>query len=551
MSAPTGNFGGSFLLARPETAFSPEQFNEQQRLIAQTAEEFAQREIVAASEAIERQEPGVVRALLRQAGELGLTGVDVPEAYGGAGMDFAASAIVADHLAVQGSFSVAFGAHAGIGTLPLVYFGSEEQKRRYLPRLASAEWVAAYALSEAGSGSDALALRTEAALDPDGSHYRLNGEKMWISNAGFADLFTVFARTGERVSAFLVEAGFPGVATGAEEHKMGILGSSTRPLLLREARVPAENLLGGAGEGAHIAFQILNVGRFKLGAACIGGARNLLRQALAYAAQRQAFGQPIASFGLVQQLLVEVALRLFAAESAVYRTVGMMEGAKGLDEYAVECSIVKICASEMADVAVDHAVQVYGGNGFVRGNPAERAYRDARVNRIFEGTNEINRLLIPGVLLRRAEKGQLPLLAAVEQVMGEMLGPAADSDPCEQARKAALLVAGLAFRRHGPGLAQEQELLAAIADLAIAVYVMQSVAARRPEGTLTRILLAETLDAVELTARRALAALSEGDELRTQLAWLRRLLRREPVDLIRLRRQAAARLQEAGQYVAE
>ncbi|HVA64491.1 MAG TPA: acyl-CoA dehydrogenase family protein [Terriglobales bacterium] len=546
---PTHN-GGSFLLAPPRAVFSPEAFSEQQRLTAQTAETFAQQEVAVASEAIERQDFEATRALLRQAGRLGLTGVDIPEAYGGLGLDFAASTIVADHLAVQGSFSVSFGAHVGIGTLPLVFFGSEEQKQKYLPRLATAEWVGAYALSEAGSGSDALAMRTEAKLTPGGDEYLLNGEKMWISNAGFADLFTVFATTGDRVTAFLVEAGCAGLATGPEEHKMGIHGSSTRSLLLRDVRVPRGNVLGEVGNGAHIAFQILNIGRFKLGAACIGGARNLLRQAIGYARQRHAFGQPIASFGLIQQYVARMAMGIYAGESAVYRTAGLMADERDLNEYAVECSMVKVHASEMLDAVVDQAVQIYGGNGFVSGNVAERAYRDARVNRIFEGTNEINRLLISGMLLRRAEKGSLALLPAAEQVAAEMLAPPTEQGVCEQARKVALLVCAAAHRRHRETLAQQQEILAMIADLLVGVYVMQSVAVRQPESVLTQAVLAEQMDAVEMTARHALAAISTGDELRTQMTWLRRLLKREPANLMALHRQIAERALEAQGYPA-
>ena len=546
---PTHN-GGSFLLAPPRAVFSPEAFSEQQRLTAQTAETFAQQEVAVASEAIERQDFEATRALLRQAGRLGLTGVDIPEAYGGLGLDFAASTIVADHLAVQGSFSVSFGAHVGIGTLPLVFFGSEEQKQKYLPRLATAEWVGAYALSEAGSGSDALAMRTEAKLTPGGDEYLLNGEKMWISNAGFADLFTVFATTGDRVTAFLVEAGCAGLSTGPEERKMGIHGSSTRSLLLRDVRVPRGNVLGEVGNGAHIAFQILNIGRFKLGAACIGGARNLLRQAIGYARQRHAFGQPIASFGLIQQYVARMAMGIYAGESAVYRTAGLMADERDLNEYAVECSMVKVHASEMLDAVVDQAVQIYGGNGFVSGNVAERAYRDARVNRIFEGTNEINRLLISGMLLRRAEKGSLALLPAAEQVAAEMLAPPTEQGVCEQARKVALLVCAAAHRRHRETLAQQQEILAMIADLLVGVYVMQSVAVRQPESVLTQAVLAEQMDAVEMTARHALAAISTGDELRTQMTWLRRLLKREPANLMALHRQIAERALEAQGYPA-
>lgn len=541
--------GGAFLLGAPATVFSPEQFSEAQQLTADTAERFAQEEIAPAGERIEGRDFALVRSLLRRAGELGFTGVEVPEAYGGLGLDFTTSAIVADHLAIQGSFSVAFGAHAGIATLPLVFFGSEEQKRRYLPRLASSEWVGAYALSESGSGSDALAMRTQAVRQGDGS-FVLNGEKMWISNAGFADLFTVFAKLDGKASAFLVEAKAEGISTGAEEEKMGIHGSSTRALLLRDVHLEAESLLGKPGEGAHIAFQILNVGRFKLGAACLGGARNCLREAIAYAKQRHAFGRPIANFGLIREHAARMATELFAAESVVYRTVGLMDSLHRLDEFAMECSIVKIQASEMLDDVVDRAVQIHGGNGFVRGNLAEQAYRDARVNRIFEGTNEINRLLLSGTALRRAQKGELPLRAQVEMVVAEMMGPAQVHAASEQARRAALLVAGLAVRRYGEQLDEHQVLLAALADLMIAVYVLQATAARQPKGLMTRAVASRMLDGVEITARRALAAVSAGDELRTQAAWLRRLLKREPEDVGGLEQQIGERVMESGQYLA-
>jgi len=539
--------GGWFVLEHPSRVFAPENFNDQQRLIAQTAEAFAQQEVVPAVDTIERRDLPALRQLLRRAGELGLTAADIPEEYGGMGMDGAASAIIADHLAVNGSFSVAFGAHAGIATLPLVHFGNEEQKRKYLPKLASAAWVGAYALSEAGSGSDALALRTQAEPAPGGGEYLLNGEKMWISNAGLADLFTVFAKVGDKVTAFLVEAGFPGVSTGAEENKMGIHGSSTRPLLLRDARVPAANVLGEIGGGAHIAFQILNVGRFKLGAACIGGARNLLRATIAYARERHAFGKPIASFGLVQEMLAQSVAGLYAAEAAVYRTAGLMP-LHGLEEYAVECSIIKVAASEMLDRIVDAAVQIHGGNGFVHGNPAERAFRDARVNRIFEGTNEINRLLTAGLLLRRARSGALPLPAAIAAVTSDLLGAPARYEPCEAARRVALLVAGVAYRRFGERLADEEEALAAIADLLLHLYLMQSVTARNAACPAAALAVEEGLDKMEWIAKRALAAISEGDELRTQLAWLKRLFRRDPVNLVALRRRIAAAAIEAGQY---
>lgn len=534
--------GGGFLLGECRAVLTPEGFDEQQRMIAQTAEVFAQNEIAPMAERIERQEPGLIQDLLHRAGELGLTAVDVPEAYGGMGLDWVASAIVADHLAVLGSFSVAFGAHVGIATLPLLRFGSEAQKRKYLPRLASAEWVGAYALSEAGSGSDALAMRTEATPRRDGDGYQLTGEKMWISNAGIADLFTVFAKLEGKIAAFLVERNFPGVEVGAEEHKMGIHGSSTRPLLLREVQVPGDNLLGGEAEGKRIAFQTLNIGRFKLGAACIGGARNLMRAMANYARERHAFGKPLGEFGLIQQMLADAAVELWVNEAAVYRTAGLLGAETDLDEYAAECSIVKVAASEMLDRVADRAVQVFGGNGFVHGNPAERAYRDARVNRIFEGTNEINRLLLSGLLLRKAEKGALPLLAAVAAVQQELMSPAREMAASERLRKAGLLLAGLAYQRFGAALAEQQEMLAALSDLMIATYLMQAAESRDADHPATQVFAAETLSRMEATIVPALAWLGSGDQLRTQVAFARRLLKREPIDIWTRRRQLAQQL---------
>lgn len=534
--------GGGFLLGPPPKTLAPEGFDDQQRLIAQTAEAFAQDEILKATERIEAQEPQLVRNLLRRAGALGLTGVDVPEAYGGMGLDWVASAIVADHLAVLGSFSVAFGAHVGIATLPLLHFGSEEQKQKYLPRLASAEWVGAYALSEAGSGSDALAMRAEATLRPNGGGYLLNGEKMWISNAGFADLFTVFAKLEGKVAAFLVERAFRGVDVGPEEKKMGIHGSSTRPLLLRDAEVPASNRLGGPADGKRIAFQTLNIGRFKLGAACIGGARNLLREAAIYAKERRAFGKPLAEFGLIQQMLADAAVELWVHEAAVYRTAGLLAAESDLDEFAAECSIVKVAASEMLDRLADRAVQLFGGNGFVHGNPAERAYRDARVNRIFEGTNEINRLLLSGLILRKAEKGSLPLLPAIANVQQELMAPPGAMAASERTRKLGLLLAGLAHQQYGTALADQQELLACLSDLMIATYLLQAAESRGADNLATQVFAAEILSRLEAAVTPAFSWIATGDALRTQLVWVRRLVKHEPADTWRMRRQIAREL---------
>ena len=432
--------GGSFLIEErePQDVFTPEDLSEEQRQIAKTANEFARNEVMPATREIEAKNYTVMKGLLRKAGELGLMGVDVPEAYGGMEMDKVTSAVVAESVSRQASFSTTFSAHVGIGTLPIVWYGTDAQKQKYLPKLATGEWIGAYALSESTSGSDALNCRARAVLSEDGTHYVLNGEKMWITNSGFADLFIVFAKTeGDKLSAFLIERNTPGFSVGPEEHKLGIRGSSTCPLILADCRVPGENLLGEAGKGHHIAFNTLNIGRFKLGAACVGGARQVLEDAIEYARQRKAFGKSISEFGLIQEKLAEAAAGIFAGESLVYRTIGMIDAAladvdgraqeasheieKRIEEYAVECSIVKVWVSEMLQMVANHAVQIHGGYGYVEEYPAERAYRDARINPIFEGTNEINRLIITGWLMKRAMKGELPLLAAIKQLMDEVI----------------------------------------------------------------------------------------------------------------------------------
>src|SRR5882762_2328354 len=470
--------GGSFLLEerQPSEVFTPEDFTEQHRLIGQTAEEFAVNEILPNVEKIEHKEFQVTRDLLKKAGDLGLSGAEIPEAYGGLEMDKVTAAVIADHIAKYAGFATTWGGHSGIGTLPIVYFGTEEQKKTYLPKLAAGEIVGAYALSESTSGSDAMNCRARAELSKDGKHYILNGEKMWITNAGFADLFTVFAKVdGEKFSAFLVERDYPGFSVGAEEHKMGIRGSCTCPIILNDCKVPVENLLGEIGKGHVIAFNILNVGRFKLGAMCVGGGRVSLENAIAYAKQRKAFNKVIADFGLVREKIANMTTLIYVGESLVYRTVGMMddllasvdkaspeaakETRKAIEEYAVECSILKVWGSEMIDYVVDETVQIYGGYGFVQEYPAEGAYRDARINRIFEGTNEINRLIITGFLLKRAMSGQLPLMPAIKKLMDEVLsgpslgddfeGPMADERKLVgQAKKLGLFAAGAATQRY-------------------------------------------------------------------------------------------------------
>jgi len=586
--------GGSFLLEtrQAQEVFTPEDFSEQHRLIAQTAEEFAQNEIIPNIEKMEHKDFTVVRQLLKKAGELGLSGVEIPEAYGGLEMDKVTAAVIADHIAKYAGFATTWGGHTGIGTLPIVYFGTEEQKKKYLPRLAAGEMVGAYALSEATSGSDALNCRARAVLGPDGKSYILNGEKMWITNAGFADLFTVFAKVdGEKFTAFLVERTFPGFSVGTEEHKMGIRGSSTCPIILNDCLVPAENLLGDIGKGHLIAFNILNVGRFKLGAMCVGGARSSLDNAVGYAKQRQAFGKVIADFGLVREKLANMAALIYVGEALVFRTVGMMDMALGLvdksaddsarltlkaiEEYAVECSIIKVWASEMVDYVVDETVQIYGGYGFVEEYPAERAYRDARINRIFEGTNEINRLIITGFLLKRAMTGQLPLMAAIKQLMDEVLaGPSPDDDmegPLAEerklvaaAKKIGLFAAGAATQKYMQQIDQQQEIMGAIADMVIEVYAMESALLRTMKSVasrgeaagqlslaMTRLYCAQAMEKIESAARRTITAVGEGDTLLTQLAILRRLAKHNPYNTIGLRQEIAQAIVDRGSYPRE
>ena len=587
---PTGRIsGGSFLIERraPGEVFFPEDFTEQHLLIAQTAEEFAKKEIIPNMEKMEHKDFAVTRELLRKAGELGLSGVDVPEQYGGMQLDKVTSAVIADRIAKYGSFSTAWGAHTCIGTLPIVYFGTEEQKKKYLPGLASGVTVGAYALSESSSGSDALNCRTRATLSPDRKHYLLNGEKMWITNAGFADLFIVFAQVdGEKFTAFIVERNFPGFTVGAEEHKMGIRGSSTCPLILNDCTVPVENVLGEVGKGHHIAFNVLNVGRIKLGAGCVGAARNSLENAIAYAKQRKAFGKVIADFGLVREKLANMATGIFTGEAMAYRTVGMMDAAIAqlgeshsdmsqvrqiMDEYAIECSILKVWGSEFIGYVADETVQIYGGYGFVEEYPAERAYRDVRINRIFEGTNEINRLVIAGFLLKRAISGQLPLMAAIKRLMDEVISGtkeeggqgllAEEQRLIAAAKKIGLFAAGVATQKYMQALQDQQEILEAIANMVIETYAIESavlraqkLAARNGEASaahaiaMTRVYLAGAMERIESAAKMVIAAASEGDMLRSQMAILRRLSKYEPFNTIALREKIAQKVIETGKY---
>ena len=578
--------GGSFLLEdlAPGDIFTLEDLSEEQQHIASTAASFAEEKILAQADAIEAKDFDISRKLMRELGELGLLSVDVPEEYGGLEMDKVTSALVTHNLSVLGGFSVTFSAHCTIGTLPLVWYGTEEQKARYLPKLASGEWIAAYALSESSAGSDAMNIRTRATLSPDGQHYILNGEKMWISNAGFASLFTVFAKIdGEKFSAFLIEAGTPGLSIGAEEHKLGIRGSSTCPLILSDCKVPAENLLGTPGKGHHIAFNILNVGRYKLAAGALGGARYSLRNGLRYAKERIAFGKPIASFGLVQEKIADSAAGIYAVESVLYRVVGAIDAAlaeldhksaaytqdvqKRIEEFAVECSILKVLGSEMLERVVDHTMQIYGGYGYVEEYPAERGYRDARINKIFEGTNEINRLIATGWMIKRAVAGTLPLLPAIKRVMDEvMAGPAPrvsyDGPLAEEhallasAKKIALFTSGAASQRFGNDLADQQEVMGALADILAETLAMESSILRAEKSTranslavkLAKYYSARAFRIIESSAERVLAAVADGDMLRTQMTIFRRLSKHEPVNTIALGREISSALVDAGRY---
>lgn len=578
--------GGSFLIEdiRPEDVFTPEDFSAEQKQIAEMTANFAEEKILPQVAEIEAKNFDVSRKLMREAGELGLLGVDAPEEYGGLGLDKVTSALIADKIAVCGSFSVTFSAHAGIGTLPLIWYGTPEQKAKYLGKIASGEWIAAYALSESSAGSDAMNIRTQAKLSEDGKHYVLNGEKMWISNAGMANLFTVFAKIdGEKFTAFLIEAGTPGLTVAAEEHKLGIRGSSTCPLRLEDCKVPVENLLGEAGKGHHIAFNVLNVGRYKLAASAIGGMRISFRNGVRYAKERIAFGKPITSFGLVQEKIAESAAAIYVGEALIYRTVGAIDAAlseldkhsatytqevqKRIEEFAVECSILKVWGSEALDHVVDQMLQLHGGYGYVEEFPAERSYRDARINRIFEGTNEINRLIITGWMIKRALQGRLALLPAIKQVMDEvMAGPVAkaeyDGPLAEErallasAKKLGLFCAGAASQRFGMDLADQQEVMGALSDVLIEVLALESAILRTEKMAgknelaikLTKYYAAKSFRVVEASAERVVAAVAEGDMLRTQMAIFRRLAKHEPVNTVRLGREIAAVMVEAGRY---
>ncbi|MFZ1203595.1 MAG: acyl-CoA dehydrogenase family protein [Candidatus Acidiferrales bacterium] len=572
------NRGGAFLVASssPEDVFTPADLTDDQRLLGRTLEEFLAKEVVPHIPELEKHKEGLMKELVRKAGEVGLLGAGIPEEYGGAALDKISMTIVSEKLSAYPSFMVSFGAHTGIGTIPIIYFGTDAQKKKYLPKIATGEWLSCYALSEPQAGSDALAARTRAVLSPDGKNWLLTGQKMWITSGGFSDVFIVFAKVdGEKFSAFIVERDTPGFTAGAEENKMGIRGSSTVPLFFENAPVPKENLLHEIGRGHIVAFNTLNAGRFSLGASCVGGAKNVLAIASKYAKERTAFGKSIAEFGLIKTKLGQMAIRTYALESMIYRTAGTIEAAVSaegtdkvrqamqvLEEYAIESSISKVVGSETLEYCVDEAVQIFGGYGFHEDYPVARMYRDSRINRIFEGTNEINRLVIIQMLLKRAMAGVLPLIPAAMKLGEELLaGPSFDETPAgafaeeekslAQAKKIFLLAAGAAVQKFRDQLANEQEIVGALANIVMDVYAIESSLRRAQKSAASkgqssalmaeaaRAFIYDALDRIEKEARTALAAIVDGDTLTTQLAALRRLAKHAPVDTIAIRRRVA------------
>ena len=579
--------GASWLLeeTEPSSVFTPEKLSEEHRLMAQTVDEFVEAEVLPQIDQLETKDWTLARALIRRAGELGLLGLSVPEQYGGLDLDKVSALVVSERIARSASLGAAYGAQANLCIIPIVIFGTDAQKQKYLPGLVSGETIGAYALSESGSGSDALAARTRATKQADGS-WVLSGEKMWITNGGFADVFIVFAQAdGDQFTAFIVERAF-GVVSGNEEHKMGLHGSSTTPILLQDVKVPADNLLGDIGKGHKVALNTLNFGRFKLGAMCSGGCRAVIGEAATYAKQRKQFGHAIADFGAIKYKLGEMTARTYALESLMYRTAGLIDAAvaesghsggpavaAALEELAVEASIAKVIGSEVMDYVLDENVQIHGGNGFVKDYPAERYYRDARVNRIFEGTNEINRLLIPGMLIRRALKGDIDLIPAAKRLQDELLSPSApslsgDTEGLETDlrtvaafKKVALMVLGTAMQTYGQKLTDEQEVLSAAADILIDTYAAESavlraseaVKARRRDAALheaaARTFVNDAAQRIQAAAANALAAMAEGDMLRTLLAALRRVLKATPINTVALRRTLADATVSRGGYI--
>ncbi|ADU31690.1 acyl-CoA dehydrogenase family protein [Evansella cellulosilytica] len=583
--------GGGFLLEElsPERVFTPEDLSDEHKMIAKTTEDFVKGQVVPEIEKIEEHQFDISVRLLKEAGELGLLGADVPEEYGGIGLDKISSSLITEKFALAGSFSLSHGAHVGIGTLPIVFFGNEEQKQKYLPELASGEKIAAYALTEPSSGSDALGAKTTAKLNDAGTHYVLNGEKQWITNAGFADVFVVYAKVdGEQFTTFILERDYEGVSTGPEEKKMGIKGSSTRTLILEDALVPIENVLGEIGKGHVIAFNILNIGRWKLGVGCVGGAKLGIELSAKYANERKQFKRPISKFTLIQKKLAEMAAKTYAAESTIYRTGGLIDEAfqalsaeqqkdgkavgKAIAEYAIECSLNKVFGSEVLDFVADEAVQIHGGYGFMAEYEVETMYRNSRINRIFEGTNEINRMLVPATIMRKAMKGELPLLeqaGSLQEELMMMMPQEVGDDPLEQeryllenAKKIFMMVAGTAVQTYGEKLQKEQELLSHIADIVSDIFSIESCILRTEKAInqtgiekakqkllLTEVFTQEAFNRIEAYAKESLVALEDGDSLRTMLSILKKLTRHTPVNVVAKKREIAAAIIEAEKYV--
>ena len=582
--------GGGFLIEEqtPESIFTPGDFNEEHRMIADTTRQFMDAEVLPRIPELENKDWKLARELVKKAAELGLVGANIPEEYGGLGLDQTSGAIIAENIGRSASFATTLGAQSGIGLLPILYFGTEAAKQKYLPPIAAGDLITAYALTEAGSGSDAMAAKATAKLSGDGKEYVLNGEKMFITNGGFADIFIVFAKVdGDKFSAFIVERQ-EGCKSGAEEHKMGIKGSSTTPLILADARTPVENLLGEVGKGHKIAFNILNIGRFKLGAMCLGGMKLALQESVRYANERKQFGKSISSFGAIKSKLGEMAIRTWVGEAMIYRTLGMIEeglGAvadskdmdarlKAIEEYAAECSIIKVALSEYCDYVTDEMVQIFGGYGYSADYPAERAYRDTRINRIFEGTNEINRMLIPGRLMKAALSGRLALLPAAQALMDEILSPsmasfdldesllATEQKLAQNAKKVALMTLGTAAQKYMMGLSEQQEILMSVADIIMDTYAMESAILRTKKmaaahgenaaaqyAEMTRVFCNDAVERIEAEAKNTLAAMAEGDELRTLLAALRRFTKMTPMNTVAARQKIANAMIEANRYV--
>ncbi|NPA34546.1 MAG: acyl-CoA dehydrogenase [Chlorobi bacterium] len=576
--------GGEFLIkdVEPTTIFTPEDLDEEQRLMAEATMEFLEQEVLSRLDEIDAQKEGLMVELLNKAGELGLLGISIPEEYGGLGKDFNTATAISDVLGQGHSFTVAVMAHTGIGTLPTLYYGNEDQKKKYLPKLATGEWKAAYCLTEPNAGSDAMNIKTKAVLSEDGSHYLISGTKIFITNAGFADLFTVFAKIdGEKYTAFLVEKSFGNIELGPEEKKMGIKGSSTRAVYFDNTPVPKENILGEIGKGHHIAFNILNIGRFKLGAACVGAAKRALKLAVNYSKERVQFGRPIYQFGAIQHKIAEMSTYLYAVESAVYYVsdlINRMEKSliesgdinkaliEAAREYAVEAAILKVAGSEMLDYVVDEGVQIYGGYGYIEEYPMARAYRDSRINRIFEGTNEINRLLIPGMLIRRAMKGELDLMTPAQQLMNEIMSISLP-EPAEgllgeekraitNMKKATLLLAGAALQKYMQDIENQQEILMSVADMGINAFVAEAALARALKYgeahpimyDMARLYVRKALAEVNRAGNEIINAIAEGDEHRILAGALKRWTKIEPVNTFELRRKIAKHIVERGQY---